>query len=397
MTGGLAGDVADVLDLVLHLDEPAHVALRLQVPRLRVQSRCMCGCGTAYFALDADAPIIALVLSLLAGWAVCRWPVATPRILGGVAGGLMLAAPWIVVLARHGPVLSSELADLAQLDRARTSRIAFSGLPSDIAGSIESDLAAAGVAVFSNAANHRMGKNVPLLIPECNPDHLEMIRSQETFANGGFIVTNANCSTTGIALPLKVLDDRFGLRMAVVSTYQAISGAGYPGVPSLDILGNVVPYIKNEEEKMETELAKILGSIERGRFIPSPVQMLVNCARVPVVDGHLESLVLGTEKDASVDDVIKALESFRSAPQELGLPSAPVRPVIVRREPDRPQPALDAFAGEPARARGMSTVAGRVRKKDNFIKMFVLSHNTLRGGAGGSVLNAELAVSRQLL
>ena len=280
---------------------------------------------------------------------------------------------------------------------ARTSRIAFSGLPSDIAGSIESDLAAAGVAVFSNAANHRMGKNVPLLIPECNPDHLEMIRSQETFANGGFIVTNANCSTTGIALPLKVLDDRFGLRMAVVSTYQAISGAGYPGVPSLDILGNVVPYIKNEEEKMETELAKILGSIERGRFIPSPVQMLVNCARVPVVDGHLESLVLGTEKDASVDDVIKALESFRSAPQELGLPSAPVRPVIVRREPDRPQPALDAFAGEPARARGMSTVAGRVRKKDNFIKMFVLSHNTLRGGAGGSVLNAELAVSRQLL
>ncbi len=280
---------------------------------------------------------------------------------------------------------------------ARTSRIAFSGLPSDIAGGIESELAAAGTAVFSNAANHRMRNDVPLLIPECNPDPLDMVRSQSTFADGGFIVTNANCSTTGIAPPLKVLDDAFGLQFAVVSTYQAISGAGYPGVPSLDILGNVVPYIKNEEEKMEAELAKILGSVDGDRFAPSPVQVLVNCARVPVVDGHLESLVLRTAKDASVDDVMAAMENFRSAPQELRLPSAPVRPIIVRREADRPQPALDAFAGEPARARGMSVVAGRVRKKDNYIKMFVLSHNTLRGGAGGSVLNAELAVSRRLL
>ena len=280
---------------------------------------------------------------------------------------------------------------------ARTSRIAFSGLPSDIAGGIESELAAAGTAVFSNAANHRMRNDVPLLIPECNPDHLDMVRSQSTFADGGFIVTNANCSTTGIALPLKVLDDAFGLEMVVASTYQAISGAGYPGVPSLDILGNVVPYIKSEEEKMETELAKILGSIEGKRFASSDVQVMVNCARVPVVDGHLESLVLRTREDASVEQVIKALEDFRAEPQELRLPSAPLRPVIVRREADRPQPALDAFAGEPARARGMSVVAGRVRKKENYIKMFVLSHNTLRGGAGGSVLNAELAVSRKLL
>ena len=280
---------------------------------------------------------------------------------------------------------------------ARTSRVAFSGLPSDIAGDIEAELAAAGVAVFSNAANHRMKGNVPLLIPECNADHLDLVREQAGFANGGFIVTNANCSTTGIALPLKVLDDAFGLEMVVASTYQAISGAGYPGVPSLDILGNVVPYIKNEEEKMETELAKILGSIEGKRFVPSDVQVMVNCARVPVVDGHLESLVLRTRKDASVEGVIKALEEFRAEPQALGLPSAPLQPVIVRREADRPQPALDAFAGEPVRARGMSAVAGRVRKKENYIKMFVLSHNTLRGGAGGSVLNAELAVSRRLL
>lgn len=280
---------------------------------------------------------------------------------------------------------------------ARSSRVAFSGLPSDIAGGIEAELAAAGVAVFSNAANHRMKDDVPLLIPECNAGHLDMVREQGSYANGGFIVTNANCSTTGIALPLKALDDAYGLEMAIVSTYQAISGAGYPGVPSLDILGNVIPYIKNEEEKMEIELAKILGSVDGKRFIPSGVQVMVNCARVPVIDGHLESLVLKTGKDVSIDDVIKVLEDFRAEPQELQLPSAPLRPVIVRREVDRPQPALDAFAGEPARARGMSTVAGRVRKKENYIKMFVLSHNTLRGGAGGSVLNAELAVSRRLL
>jgi len=280
---------------------------------------------------------------------------------------------------------------------ARSSRVAFSGLPSDIAGDIESELASAGVAVFSNAANHRMEADVPLLIPECNADHIEMVRRQASFANGGFIVTNANCSTTGIALPLKALDDAFGLDTVVASTYQAISGAGYPGVPSMDILGNVIPFIKNEEEKMETELAKILGSMEGDAFVPSKVQMLVNCARVPVMDGHLESLVLSTRKDATVEEVVKVLENFRSSPQELQLPSAPLRPIIVRRENDRPQPAIDALAGEPARARGMSTVAGRIRKKNNFIKLFVLSHNTIRGGAGGSVLNAELAVSRRLL
>ncbi len=293
--------------------------------------------------------------------------------------------------------LESRISAIDVKEIARSARVAFSGLPSDIAGDIEAQLADAGVAVFSNAANHRMKEDVPLLIPECNAAHLDMVREQGSFANGGFIVTNANCSTTGIALPLKALDEAFGLDMVIASTYQAISGAGYPGVPSLDILGNVVPYIKNEEEKMETELAKILGSMEGGRFVPSGVQVMVNCARVPVVDGHLESLVLRTRKDASVDETIEVLERFRAEPQEVQLPSAPLRPVIVRREADRPQPALDALAGEPARARGMSAVAGRVRKKDNFIKMFVLSHNTLRGGAGGSVLNAELAVSRRLL
>lgn len=280
---------------------------------------------------------------------------------------------------------------------ARSSRVAFSGLPSGVAKETEAALAEEGVAVFSNASSHRMREDVPLLIPECNPDHLKLVQEQSTFGNGGFIVTNANCSTTGIALPLKVLDDAFGLDMAVVSTYQAISGAGYPGVPSLDIMGNVIPFIGGEEEKMETELAKVMGTIQEGRVVASPVQMLVNCARVPVIDGHLESLVLRMDKDPSTEDVIKMLGEFRGEPQRLGLPSAPLQPIITRSEDDRPQPSLDAYAGEPARARGMSVVVGRVRKKDNYIKMFVLSHNTLRGGAGGSVLNAELAVSRQIL
>lgn len=280
---------------------------------------------------------------------------------------------------------------------AKAARVSFSGLPTDIAGDFETQLARAGNAVFSNAAPHRMEADVPLLIPECNSDHLDMVKEQRTFADGGYIVTNANCSTTGIALPLKAVDVAFGLKFVSVSTYQAVSGAGYPGVPSLDIMGNIVPFIKSEEEKMEMELAKILGTVNDGKFAYSPVQVLANCARVPVVDGHLESLVLQTSEDADVEGMIKALETFAAEPQKLRLPTAPVRPVIVRREDNRPQPAIDVNAGEPARAAGMTAVVGRVRKKDNYFKMFVLSHNTIRGGAGGSVLNAELALARGLL
>ncbi len=280
---------------------------------------------------------------------------------------------------------------------ARDCRVAFSGLPSDIAGGFETDLARSGVAVFSNAANHRMERDVPLLIPECNAHHLDVVRAQGTFKDGGFIVTNANCSTTGIAVPLKAVDASFGLELVCASTYQAVSGAGYPGVPSLDIMGNVVPHIKNEEEKMETELAKILGSVSEGRFVDHPVEVLANCVRVPVENGHLESLTLRTRKDATVEEMVSALASFRAEPQQMGLPTAPERPVIVRREADRPQPIYDVNAGEPLRARGMSTVVGRVRKKGTFFKMFVLSHNTIRGGAGGSVLNAELAKAKKLL
>lgn len=289
---------------------------------------------------------------------------------------------------------------IEQLDVARiaaNSRVAFSGLPTDIAGDFETQLARAGCAVFSNAAPHRMDADVPLLIPECNADHIDVVRKQPTFKDGGFIVTNANCSTTGIALPLKAIDQAFGLDFACVSTYQAISGAGYPGVPSLDIMSNVVPYIKSEEEKMESELAKILGAVKGGKFVDHPVEVLASCARVPVIDGHLESVTLRTTRDADVGSMINALEGFTAEPQRLSLATAPLRPIIVRREDNRPQPALDVNAGEPSRARGMSAVVGRVRKKGTYFKMFVLSHNTLRGGAGGSVLNAELALAKELM
>jgi aspartate-semialdehyde dehydrogenase len=276
-------------------------------------------------------------------------------------------------------------------------RAAFSGLPTEVAKDTESSLAELGVAVFSNAASHRMRDDVPLLIPEVNPDHLEMVRAQPSFANGGYIVTNANCSTTGLAVPLQAVYQSFGLKACYVSTYQAVSGAGYPGVPSLDILGNVVPFIKNEEEKMEEEIHKMLGTVENGRFKFAEFEMVASCARVPVIDGHLESAVLKLGKEASAAEVSKALENFKPEPQRLKLPTAPVHPIIVRKEDNRPQPAADALAGEPERARGMAVSVGRVRESKGYIKFWLLSHNTLRGGAGGSVLNAELAVARKLL
>jgi aspartate-semialdehyde dehydrogenase len=280
---------------------------------------------------------------------------------------------------------------------AKNCRIAFSGLPSDIATEYESQLAEAGVAVFSNAASHRMRDDVPLLIPEVNSKHLELIRKQPTFSKGGFIVTNANCSTTGLAPPLKAMQDAFGLQQVVVSTYQAVSGAGYPGVPSLDILGNVVPYIKGEEEKMEAEILKMLGTLKSGKVEDAKFEMFASCARVPVINGHLESVLVRCAKEPSVEDVIKVMRKFRADPQKLKLPTAPKDAIIVRDEPDRPQPHWDVDAGEPARARGMAVTVGRIRKKDNYVKFFLLSHNTLRGGAGGSVLNAELACAKGIL
>ncbi len=276
-------------------------------------------------------------------------------------------------------------------------RIAFSGIPSDLAAETETELAQNGVAVYTNAGSHRMDEHVPIIVPEVNTDQFESIKDQDTYANGGYIVTNANCSSTGIVVPLKALMDAYGLNEVFVSTYQAISGAGYPGVPSLDIVSNIFPYIKNEEEKMETELAKMLGTYSDGKFNFADFNVMANCARVPVIDGHTESLVINMKDSPSIEEVVKTLADFRGEPQKLGLPSAPEAPVIVRTEVNRPQPVYDALAGSPARARGMASTVGRIRQSHGYYKMWVVSHNTLRGGAGGSMLNAEYAYRKGLL
>ncbi len=280
---------------------------------------------------------------------------------------------------------------------SKNCRIAFSGIPSDLAGPTETELAEKGVGVFTNAGSHRMDKNVAILIPEVNPQHIESIKDQDTYGNGGFIITNANCSSTGIAAPLAALNEAYGLKQVFISTYQALSGAGYPGVPSLDAVGNVVPFIKGEEEKMESELAKMLGRYEDKQFKFADFKVYANCARVPVVDGHLESLTLSLDSEPSIEEMIRTFEEYRGEPQRLKLPSAPEQPIIVRKEENRPQPAFDVFAGGTGRSKGMAVTLGRIRKKDEFYKIFALSHNTLRGGAGGSVLNAELAYAKKLI
>lgn len=270
--------------------------------------------------------------------------------------------------------------------------IVFSGLPSEVAGPIEDECAEHGMAVFSNAASHRMEHDTPILIPEINPEHLAAIETQKKRRkNGGFIVTNANCSITGLALGLKPLVDEFGFTEISVATYQALSGAGYPGVPSLDTLGNVVPFIKSEEEKMNLEGKKILGRYEKGRFVDSPVEIQACCARVNVRDGHLEAVFIRNDDMPDKKTIARVLAQFTSKPQKLKLPSAPEHPIIVREEANRPQPVLDVDAGTPARARGMAVTVGRIRAEKDCLRFYLLSHNTIRGGAGGSVLNAELA------
>lgn len=276
--------------------------------------------------------------------------------------------------------------------------VVFSGLPSDVAGPVEDHCAEAGMAVFSNAASHRMEPDTPILLPEVNPEHLAAVTIQKKRRKKhGFVVTNANCSVTGLALALKPLVDAFGIEDVSVATYQALSGAGYPGVPSMDILGNVLPHIRNEEEKMGVEGKKILGGYQNGRFVDSHVSISACCARVNVRDGHLEAVFARGGKIPGPKEVADVLDGFKGRPQELRLPSAPEKPIIVRSEPDRPQPLLDSYAGTPGRARGMAATVGRIRVDKGLLRFYLLSHNTIRGGAGGSVLNAELAFKEGLI
>jgi aspartate-semialdehyde dehydrogenase len=263
-------------------------------------------------------------------------------------------------------------------------RVVFSALDAAVAGDIEQAFAAAGHVVVSNARNYRMDPLVPLLIPEVNADHLNLVTEQRR-AKGwqGAIVTNPNCSTIVLVMALAPLR-KFELRTVIVSTMQAASGAGYPGVPSLDILGNVIPFIGGEEEKMESETLKILGA-DGGRT-PHPATVSAHTNRVAVVDGHIMTVSADFASKPSQDDIVAALESFRGRPQELDLPSAPKPPVIVARESNRPQPRLDADRGD-----GMAVTVGRVRPcKVLHTKMVALGHNTVRGAAGAAILNAEL-------
>ena len=272
------------------------------------------------------------------------------------------------------------------------SQIVFSSLPGGLASEVESRLASEGKQVFTNASDNRMVPDVPLVIPEVNPDHVGLIDVQRKNRgwDSGLIVANPNCSTIHLVLALKPIWEQFGIEYAMATTLQAVSGAGYPGVPSLDMVDNVVPYIGGEEEKMESETLKILGTMTGDHIASAAITTSVQCTRVPVRDGHTEAVSLKLRKPASVDDIVQAFRTFKGEPQELGLPFAPQQPSVVRDQADRPQPVLDRDAQN-----GMASVIGRVRECSVLdVKFVVLGHNTIRGAAGASILNAELLVKK---
>ncbi|MFQ6011918.1 MAG: aspartate-semialdehyde dehydrogenase [Nitrososphaerales archaeon] len=275
--------------------------------------------------------------------------------------------------------------------------LVFSPLPSGIAGPTEEQFAKSGFPVISDASAHRMDQDVPLLIGEVNLSHLDVIERQKRSRKwDGCIITSPNCTTVGLALVLKPLADRFGLDQVLVSTMQALSGAGFPGVPSLSIHDNVIPYIEDEEEKVESEVSKILGSIVKENIDPSEFAISASCHRVPTIDGHFESVYLTTEKQSVIEDVKEVLSSFRGIPQMMKLPTAPTQPIIVRNEPDRPQPRLDRLAGS---VPGMSAVVGRIRHglDSRSLKFGIMTHNTIRGAAGGTILIAEYIVEKGMV
>jgi aspartate-semialdehyde dehydrogenase len=264
------------------------------------------------------------------------------------------------------------------------SKLVFSGLDSSVAGGVEEAFAKKGYYVVSNSKNHRMDKDVPLLVPEINPDHLEIIKAQDY--NGGCIVTNPNCSTIGMVLALKPLLDNFGLEAINVVTMQALSGAGYPGVSSLDIIDNVIPYISGEEPKLESEPLKIFGTFKENKIINNEIKISAQCNRVAVLDGHMECVQVKLKKKASIEEIKKAWDNFSSEPQKLNLPTAPLKPIYYFEEDKYPQPRIHRNLDK-----GMAVSTGRLRKDPLFdYKFVVLSHNTNRGAAGGALLCAEI-------
>jgi aspartate-semialdehyde dehydrogenase len=307
------------------------------------------------------------------------------------------AANWLLeggipAAAADMPLFATDPASIAHTG----ARIVFSALPNDSAQSAEPAFAQAGAVVFSNASIHRMHADVPLVITEINAEHMRMIDTQRAKRGwAGGIVCNTNCTVSGPAMTLKPLHQAFGIRRVFCVSLQAASGAGYPGVPSLDLIDNIIPFIKGEEEKLEAEARKLLGTLTNG-VISEPVFTLsAHCNRVPVIDGHIVTLSIETEQPVTPEAAVEALDAWRS-PLVAGLPTAPAQPVVVMREANRPQTRLDRMTGN-----GMSAVVGRVRPEPLFgangLKCVTLAHNTLRGAAGGSVLNAEAFVRMGLL
>ncbi len=333
--------------------------------------------GQQFISLLADHP-----------WFAVQWLGASPRSEGKAFRD---AAAWR--LPNHLPdQIARQVVNAARPGDAPT--LIFSGLDSSVAGEIEAAFAAAGHIVVSNSRNYRLVDTVPLVIPEVNAEHLALLDAQGAEQGWkGRIITNPNCATVVLAMALAPLR-QFGLKSTIVTTLQAISGAGYPGVPSWDILGNVIPYIGGgEEEKIEVETRKILGSLRGNRIEYHPVTLSATTTRVAVQNGHTGSISVGLEQQVPADAIIDAWTSFRGRPQELDLPSAPPQPVVYLTEPNRPQPLLDAN-----RDGGMTVTVGRLRPCPLFdYKFIALGHNTIRGAAGAAILNAELMHREGLL
>ncbi len=273
-------------------------------------------------------------------------------------------------------------------------QLVFSALPTDQAHALEPRCAQAGQGVCSNASAYRMEADVPLLIPEVNPDHTALIHRQRRERKwSGFIVTNPNCTSTGPTIAFRPLQDAFGIKSVFMVSLQALSGAGYPGVASLDVIDNVIPYISGEEHKVETEPLKMLGALNEKMIVNASIKISAHTNRVPVIDGHTVCISIGFDKSIGPAEVAQALIDFQAPSIVQQLPSSPPRVIEVRSEPDRPQPRKDRDTG-----RGMTTIVGRVREDPLFdVKFVVLSHNTIRGAAGGSILNAELLVAQGIV
>jgi aspartate-semialdehyde dehydrogenase len=332
--------------------------------------------GQQFVRLLADHP-----------WFTPAWLAASERSEGRVYEA---AAAWRLPAPRPDAVRSLRVESCTP---GRGPRLVFSALDAGAARDLEPAFAAAGHIVVSNARSHRMDPDVPLVIPEVNGDHLGLIERQRA-ARGwkGAIVTNPNCSTVVLSIVLAALS-RFGLSRVMVTTLQAISGAGYPGVASLDIVGNVVPFISGEEEKIESETQKILGTFVGDGVACHPLVVSAQTTRVPVADGHTEAISIGFDRPPAVADARAALAAFRGRPQQLRLPSAPCAPIVCLDEPDRPQPRMDV-----ERHRGMAISVGRIRPCPVLdLKLVALGHNTIRGAAGAAILNAELMMADGLL